>query len=222
MRCNVITNKFNYQKLNFKGINDFYRKEEHSYGSCRKEETRYNDRGQILSTAVYSRPDGLDRGVPYVKYEGYQYYDNGKIRFQDDFYGQADRLYYDKYRTEFKYYDNGNIKSEKMGTFSSFDNKYEYNEFNSDGSLYKKLKRNGSQIFETIYGDGGIAKKEVLKPGYIEHNSYITVELLYKNVANKTPYRILGKDYWGTLLNDIQNAKKLLKTIVQENKVLFK
>ena len=125
------------------------------------------------------------------------------------------------YYREYKYYNNGKLKSKLEKEYKE-DHNYHYEEYREDGSLYKSLSNNQKYVDEMIYNEGGIAKKNVIKPGYIEDTACDTVELLYKKERSKTPYRILGKDYWGNLVKDIKDAGKLLKTTFERNKVLFK
>lgn len=117
---------------------------------------------------------------------------------------------------EWRYYESGHLKSHRI------DNYY-YAEFYENGDTFKELSHDTKgAIHESIFNDGGIALKKVIKPGFIEDTNCNTVELLYKKENSQTPYRVLGKDYWGNLIKDITDKAKLLKTKIVENRVLFK
>ena len=196
LKLNGFGKMINHNKnVNFNGINDV----EHSKTTCNRE---------------------------YIGWYGGDFYANHTCEYNSN--GQllvdkidgSGRCRFEKL-VEYRYYDNGALKSKK-----SFVDRYDrpaygdyhLNEYNKDGTISRELSKWSDRISEIFYDiAAGIAKKEVKKPGMIydpvcnEHRTYSVVEKFYRKVKDSIPYRVLGKESNGKIIKEITNPKILSK-----------
>lgn len=158
------------------------------------------------------------------------YYNNSDGKPIDTYIEHCDygNTYFEKGH-RYQYYPDGKLKSEMEyipekghSIETPKTSEYKYIEYNPDRSVFKELEYKKGAVVEVFLNSGNIAKKEVLKPGIIDNETFSTVELLYSSKHAKYPDAVLGKDYYGKITKNIKGFN-LLKNIKRVfNKVNLK